>query len=111
VKPATFSSGTLASVPVAFQAVSEHDESEAVEMHRPQRRRKHSASDQATQQSELQLVETQLDAPAAQAVEDDLPRRTKPRRRHSAQTPTEPLKLVETEGPAESQRPDNTPTQ
>jgi len=109
VKPAYTSTPVFTSAPVAFQAVSEHSESDT-EMHRPQRRRKHSASEQASQQSELQLVETQFDAPAIPAVEDELPRRTKPRRRHSAPVDAEPLKLVETEGPAETQRPENTPT-
>ena len=97
------------SAPVAFQAVSEHNEGDD-EAHRPQRRRKHAASEQASQQSELQLVETQLDAPVVQAVEDDLPRRTKPRRRHSMPMEAEPLKLVETQSTAETPRPDNPQT-
>lgn len=109
VKPATFSSGTLASVPVAFQAVSEHDESEAAEMHRPQRRRRHAESEQS-QQAELQLVETQFEAPSVPEAEDDLPHRTKPRRRRAGPTDAEPLKLVETQATAEAQRTDNTPT-
>jgi ribonuclease E len=106
VKPAAFSSGSLA--PVAFQAVSQHDESEP-EMHRPQRRKRLSESDQASQQSELQLVETQSEAPAIPEADDDLPRRTKPRRRRSASTEAEPLKLVETQPGAEA-HPDSTPT-
>ncbi len=106
-KGAAFSSGSLPTV--AFQAVSEHDESEA-EMHRPQRRRRHSESDHASQQAELQLVETQSEARSIPEAGDDLPRRTKPRRRRSEPMEAEPLKLVETQPGAEAHHPDNPPT-
>jgi len=56
----------------------------------------------------LQLVETQLELPAASEVDDQLPHRTKPRRRHSAPVASEPLQLVETHPGTEPQRTDGT---
>jgi len=44
-------------------------------------------------------------------VEDELPRRTKPRRRRSGPAPAEPLMLVETQPNADAQRTDGTPAQ
>ena len=95
-----------APAPVAFKAVIQHDDSEG-EAHRPQRRRR-SASDEANQPQALQIVETQ--AEVAPPLEDDLPRRTKPRRRHSGTAEAEPLKLVETQPNTDTQRPENPPT-
>ncbi|MBC8022386.1 MAG: hypothetical protein H7Y14_04665, partial [Burkholderiales bacterium] len=53
-------------------------------------------------------VETQAEVPGA-AAEDDLPRRTKPRRRRSQAADNEPLKLVETQPGTAPQ--DGAPTQ
>lgn len=83
-----------AAPPRGFQAVSEHDAVEE-EAHRPQRKRREAARD-ATQQQQLQLVETQVEAPPI-PVEDEAPRRTKPRRRRSGSAEAEPLMLVETQ--------------
>jgi ribonuclease E len=94
-----------AALPRTFQAVSEHDAVEE-EAHRPQRKRREAARD-ATQQPELQLVETQVEA-APIPVEDEAPHRTKPRRRRSGPAEAEPLMLVETQGGAET-RPDGAP--
>ena len=95
--------------PVAFREVSQHDEDSAEsQSHRPQRKRRH-GSEHAEQQQELQLVETQSNAPASMpADEDDLPRRTKPRRRRAQATIEEPLKLVETQPGTQPQ--DGAPT-
>jgi hypothetical protein len=88
---------------VAFQAVSQHDEA-TEEMHRPNRRRRHGAESQAAEPPALQLVETQAPAEAPAAEEDDLPRRTKPRRRRGANaSQSEPLQLVETHAQEGSQ--------
>jgi ribonuclease E len=82
--------------PAAFRSVSEHDEVvEESQSHRPNRKRH--ASDDAPAPQELQLVETSSGAPAAAPVEDDLPQRTKPRRRRAQAMDAEPLKLVETQ--------------
>ena len=91
----------------AFREVSEHDATAAeLESHRPQRKRRHDAPpDEA---NELQLVETQGDAVAPMPVEDDLPRRTKPRKRRGQAMAEEPLKLVETQPGAQPQ--DGAPT-
>jgi len=91
---------TQAAAPVAFKAVIQHDDAEDNEAHRPQRKRRH-ASDEPNQAQPLQLVETQVEA-APIVVEDELPRRTKPRRRRSGSEEAEPLKLVETQPSAES---------
>lgn len=96
------------SPPLAFQAVSQHDEF-ADEPHRPNRRRKHHASDEAPQETALQLVETQA-APQPVVMEDELHRRTKPRRRRGSQTASEPLQLVETQPSTETSSPDTPPT-
>jgi len=95
--------------PVAFREVSQHDEDGAEsESHRPQRKRRHGA-EHGEQQQALQLVETQANAPAQMpAEEDDLPRRTKPRRRRAQATIEEPLKLVETQPGTQPQ--DGAPT-
>jgi hypothetical protein len=86
----------IRSQPVAFQVVSEHDEV-VDETHRPSRRRRHGADAQVAEQPPLQMVETQAAAEATPLTEDDLPRRTKPRRRRGAgASPSEPLQLVET---------------
>lgn len=92
--------------PRTFQVVSEHDTAQE-ESHKPQRKRRHGASAEA-QPQELQLVETQVEA-APLPVEDELPRRTKPRRRRSeGPAAAEPLMLVETQ-PGEAQRSDGAP--
>jgi hypothetical protein len=93
---------------VEFHAVSEHD-AVAEEAHRPVRRRRQGQSD-AQAQSELQMVETQADvAVSAAPQEDELPRRTKPRRRREGAVADEPLKLVETQPGSEGARPDGQP--
>jgi hypothetical protein len=95
--------------PAAFHAVSEHDAvaESASDAHRPVRRRRHDGSEVAeAAQAPLQLVETQA-APVAPSTEDELPRRTKPRRRRSGAAQEEPLQLVETQ-PGEETR-DGTP--
>ena len=87
--------------PAAFHAVSEHQD---VEAHRPVRRRRHHDEADAVQ-APLMLVETQGETPAP-VMEDELPRRTKPRRRRNAEAQAEPLTLVETQGkPAEPPAP------
>ncbi|HXZ49568.1 MAG TPA: Rne/Rng family ribonuclease [Usitatibacter sp.] len=88
---------------VSFHAISEHDEV-VEEPHRPQRRRRHPAAEAAAvEQPPLELVETQSAPTEAPASEEDLPRRTKPRRRRAAAADSGPLQLVETaagEGPS-----------
>jgi hypothetical protein len=78
----------------AFQAVSQHQDSEAS---RPVRRRHREDSAPAASEP-LQLVETASDkvAAVAPAVEEEAPRRTKPRRRRAVEVANEPLQLVET---------------
>jgi hypothetical protein len=93
--------------PVAFHAVSQHDEAET-DSHRPVRRRRHEAS--APPPEPLQLVETAAPAVDASAPEDDLPRRTKPRRRRPASEANEPLMLVETQPGGEVAPTDTPPT-
>jgi ribonuclease E len=88
--------------PVPFREVSQHDE--AVEdnaAHRPNRKRRHGGEGESAQ-PELQLVETQVEAAAAPPADDDLPRRTKPRRRRSQAVDSEPLQIVETQPGAPS---------
>jgi ribonuclease E len=93
--------------PVAFRAVSQHDPSgDESQSHRPQRKRRHGA--EPSEQQQLQLVETQVEAPSAPPAEDDLPRRTKPRRRRSQAAVEEPLQIVETQ--PGSQPKDGAPT-
>ena len=96
-----------APAPVAFKAVIQHDDAEDADSHRPNRRRKH-GSDAASEPQPLQLVETQS-APVPQPVEDDLPHRTKPRRRRTGPAEAEPLMLVETQPGAET-RAESPPT-
>jgi hypothetical protein len=55
------------------------------------------------------MVETQLEAVPAAPSEDELPRRSKPRRRRGGTAAQEPLQLVETEGGPEAAG-DNAPT-
>ncbi|MGZ5063682.1 MAG: Rne/Rng family ribonuclease [Usitatibacter sp.] len=93
--------------PRTFQAVSEHDAAEEAEARRPQRRRRKDGST-IDEQPQLQLVETQAEV-APLPVEDELPRRTKPRRRRSEPVAAEPLMLVETQANAEAQRTDGNP--
>jgi len=90
--------------PVSFHAVSEHDEASGEEGHRPNRKRRHAAGSEGGE-AHLELVETQSSAPSPSA-EDDLPHRTKPRRRPSTSAVNEPLQLVETHGPTEPAPPD-----
>jgi ribonuclease E len=98
--------------PVAFRSVSQHDEAEGESgSHRPQRKRRHGGEGHADEPQQLQLVETQHDAPTAPPVEDDEPqRRTKPRRRRAQVADDEPLKLVETH-PGTQPPQDGAPTQ
>jgi hypothetical protein len=92
-----------------FHAVSEH-EAVVEEAHKPLRRRSRQGSDSASDTPSLQMVETQADAPAVPAVlEDEPPRRSRPRKRRGGETPNEPLKLVETQGGTEGTRPDTQP--
>jgi hypothetical protein len=84
--------------------VSEHD-AQSEEAHRPVRRRRQGASP-VEETPSLQLVETQAPTLPTGAEEDDLPRRTKPRRRRGGPVSSEPLMLVETQPGAEPSRPD-----
>ncbi len=93
--------------PAAFHVVSEHDQVESEPAHRPNRRR-HQVAPDAAQVQELQLVETQAAAPAVSGIDEDLPRRTKPRRRRGGAAPAEPLQMVETQGDSTSQAGDGT---
>jgi hypothetical protein len=94
---------------VVFHAVSEHD-AVADEAHKPVRRRRHEPADGESDAPTLQMVETQPNAPVAPAVqEDELPRRTRPRKRRGGQAVDEPLMLVETQGSTEGNRPDSQP--
>ena len=95
---------------VMFHAVSEH-EAVVEEAHKPLRRRSRHGSDEAASETpSLQMVETQADAPAVPAVlEDEPPRRSRPRKRRGGEVANEPLKLVETQGGPEGTRPDNQP--
>jgi hypothetical protein len=89
--------------------VSEHD-AMAEEIRRPQRRRRESG-DGSSGEAQLQLVETQAAAPSEPpAVDDNLPRRTKPRRRRSGTIAEEPLQLVETQGTDEPASSDSAST-
>jgi len=89
----------------AFHAVIQHEEA-AEDQHRPVRRRRPQATEPVAQATPLELVETQAAIPPP-LTEDELPRRTKPRRRRGGPTPGEPLLLVETQGDA--QRSDTPP--
>ncbi len=82
--------------PAAFRSVSEHDDvGDESQSHRPNRKRH--VNDDAPAPNELQMVETSSSAPVAAPVEDDVPHRTKPRRRRAQAADAEPLKLVETQ--------------
>jgi hypothetical protein len=72
-------------------------------------RHRRESSEQAPQPTALQLVETQA-AANPQPVEDDLPRRSKPRKRRGAAADAEPLMLVETQPTNDTTRGDNLPT-
>ncbi len=89
--------------PAAFHAVSQHEET-ADQSHKPVRRRRTPDGESATQASSLQLVETQA-AVVSTPSEDDLPRRTKPRRRRGGSTEAEPLMLVETQKSTDTDKP------
>ena len=80
---------------VVFHEVSEHGDG-GDEAHRPQRHRKHERKEKLREEPPLQLVETSAEIPPAPAQEDELPRRTKPRRRRGGANASEPLMLVET---------------
>ena len=82
--------------PAAFHAVIQHDDAES-EAHKPvRRRRRPGAEAQANEPAPLQMVETQAETPPP-AVEDELPRRTKPRRRRGGPQESGPLMMVETQ--------------
>ena len=82
----------------AFHAVIQHDDSDGDE-HKPVRKRRSHEDAHASQAAELQLVETQAPV-TSMPIEDDLPRRTRPRRRRGGQVANEPLMLVETQNDA-----------
>jgi hypothetical protein len=93
---------------VVFHAVSEHD-AVVEEAHRPVRRRRHEHA-QPEEAVSLQMVETQADAGvAAPAQEDELPRRSRPRKRRGGPVASEPLMMVETQPGAEAPRADSQP--
>lgn len=93
--------------PVTFHAVSEHDAA-GDEPHRPARRRRQEPAKATDQEVGLQLVETQAVTSAPEgAQEEELPLRTRPRRRRAGAVANEPLMLVETEPGADGARPDN----
>src|SRR5688500_16317424 len=95
--------------PVTFHAVSEHDAA-GDEPHRPVRRRRPEPAHAADQAGDLQPADTQAVSSApASAPEEELPRRTRPRRRRGGAVTNEPLMLVETEPGAEGARPDSLP--
>jgi hypothetical protein len=97
-------SAPMMHAPVAFHAVSEHDQAEpADDAHRPNRRRHHGGQD-SEQAPPLEMVETQAPGQVAPEAADEAPRRTKPRRRRSGHAAAEPLQLVETQN--EEPRPD-----
>lgn len=89
--------------PAAIHAVSEFDDS-AEEAHRPARKRRQSEA-AAPAPAALELVETRSEAVAPAMVEDDFPRRTKPRRRRGGEVANEPLQLVETQPGSETAPP------
>jgi len=89
--------------PLEFHPVSEHEDSE---IHRPARHR-HAVAPVSAPDS-LQLVETSA-AVIAAPIEDELPRRTKPRRRRAMAEDTGPLQLVETQPGTEAPPAENPP--
>ena len=86
--------------------MSEHDAVEE-EIHRPARRRRNPESEASAPaipaQASLELVETRSEVVIAVPTDDDLPRRTKPRRKRGGTAASEPLQLVETQPGAEPQ--------
>jgi hypothetical protein len=54
------------------------------------------------------MVETQMETPPPVAEEEELPRRTRPRRRRGTAAPSEPLQMVETQ-PADNPQAPPTP--
>jgi len=96
--------------PAAIHAVSEHDAAaDESEAHRPVRRRRQGADhEEAAATPSLQMVETQAPTMSAPPVDDELPRRTKPRRRRGGATQEEPLQMVETQ-PGSDSHADGTP--
>jgi hypothetical protein len=88
-----------APTPVAFHEVSQHEDP-ADAPHRPVRRRRQAVSQPAAEP--LQIVETAAEASPAIAPDDELPRRTKPRRRRSVAVDSGPLQIVETQPGAET---------
>ena len=94
--------------PVAFHSVSEHEDLEAPRP--PVRRRHRHDAEVSAPPTPLQLVETQVEAPMP-VVEDELPRRTKPRRRRAAPAGNDPVMLVETrDGVDHAAQGENPPT-
>jgi hypothetical protein len=85
-----------APVMASFHELSQHDDAPSP---KPVRRRREAAHAEPAQAAEpLVLVQTQPGvAIAPVAVEDELPRRTKPRRRRTVTVLAEPLMLVETQ--------------
>jgi hypothetical protein len=82
--------------PATYQLISQHDDGE-VPPPRPVRRRRSAESGVAAPEP-LQLVETQPSPLQTQPVfVDELPRRTKPRRRREVAIDNAPLQLVETQ--------------
>jgi hypothetical protein len=82
--------------PATYQLVSQHDDGEASHP-RPVRRRRHAEVPSAPAEP-LQLVETEPAKVQVQpAFVDELPRRTKPRRRREVVIDNAPLQLVETQ--------------
>ena len=100
VPPAPMPAAPFAA-PVSFHSVSEHDAAMEAADHRPVRRRKaHEPVIEAP--TPLQLVETSVAVPPPAEPEDELPRRTKPRRRRASPvSESGPLTLIETEATAE----------
>jgi hypothetical protein len=90
--------------------VSEHEAATEGAHHKPERRRHRDHAPAADASPPLQMVETHGAAPSAAPAEDNLPRRTKPRRRRRDGTAAgEPLQMVETDGGSEPTG-DSTPT-
>ena len=109
--PPPVSAAAMPAAPaVVFHAVSEHDAAVEESHQKPARRRRQDHAQGEAAPSALQLVETQAEVVVpAPVAEDELPRRTRPRRRRGGEIPNEPLKLVETQPGAESTHPDNQP--
>jgi hypothetical protein len=85
--------------------LSQHED-EVTEQHRPVRRR-HAHDESASAPEPLQIVETAGAAVEPATFEDELPRRTKPRRRRSVAIESGPLQIIETEAGAEATPSDN----